>query len=104
MKKGQDLRTQRTFTRKLHLVPGDESIHEPLAIAEQAEYFGRSNQVSVGRWASGYAMFVAFDRIASYAAPSSVKDLPPPGPYASVPLSSKLVDVSIVNICDTKLV
>lgn len=88
--------TQRTMVRKLRLLPGDEVLHAPLALAEQAEYFGRLKQDNLGRWISVFTPFIAFDFAASQVIPQSVVPLRPTPDavqYQHAPLEPSVVKV-----------
>ena len=86
-----------TLTRKLRLAPNDKGMHEPLALAEQAEYFtGNQKEDTRCRWLSVFLPFIAMDVVASHVAPEmarSVISSQENVPFQKVPLDRKVVNV-----------
>ncbi|KZV59070.1 hypothetical protein PENSPDRAFT_672613, partial [Peniophora sp. CONT] len=87
-------KARRTLVRKLRLVRDENTLHEPLAMAEQAQYFLTQLEDQQARFVSVHIMFIAFDMAASLFLPHvSRRTLSPTGsqPYQKVLLDSRVV-------------
>lgn len=94
----QNTHSQRTAVKKLQLMPGDQCLYAPLAIAEQAEHFGKQKVETFGRWVSLYAPFIAFDFAACQVLPRSVRGRQPSPEamsYRDAPLDDQAIKASI---------
>ncbi|KZV61101.1 hypothetical protein PENSPDRAFT_671229 [Peniophora sp. CONT] len=91
---GQNPRGQATMVRKLHLAIGEQPLHEPLALAQQAEYFGKQQRDQLSRWISVFSPFLAFDFVAAHMIPRSVTrslSTAEALPYQQQPLDARTV-------------
>lgn len=94
----QYYKSVRTVIRKLGLAPNDRALYPPLALAAQAEHFGKQKQDTLGRWISVLSPFIAFDFAASQILPESLSRAPPAPeavPYQRVPLDTGVVKVRL---------
>lgn len=63
------VRHMRVMARKLHLVPGDKALHQPKALADQAEYFYKQGRDLFAAWVSPICVFSAFDMLCAHVLP-----------------------------------